>query len=238
MLKRARVRGVPTGVRRHSDELSRPVAALPQPRRNVGGVALPRFAVVDVETSGLRPRRHHLLQIGLVTVEADGSVVDRWSTLVKLRRPWYRVRSPRHVHGIRRRDLRDAPSPADALAELASRLDRGGVHGAQRRVRRRVHRAGRRAVTARHCASSDGCARSTCRAGSIPTAAHPRPRRRLRPLWRCRSTDHHDALADATATAAVLPHLLRDLGISESSQLDELYFPRRRRPSSDVAAHV
>ena len=43
---------------------------------------LPRFAVVDVETSGLSQRRHRILQIGAVLVEADGTELDRWSTLV------------------------------------------------------------------------------------------------------------------------------------------------------------
>jgi 2-polyprenyl-3-methyl-5-hydroxy-6-metoxy-1,4-benzoquinol methylase len=88
-------------------------------------VGLPRFAVVDLETSGLSSRRHRILQIGLVTVEPDGAVVDQWSTLVRLTWPWSRV-GPRRLHGITRRDLRDAPSTRHALDELARRLD-GGV---------------------------------------------------------------------------------------------------------------
>ena len=65
------------------------------------------FAVVDVETSGLRPGRDHVLQIAVVTVDASGDVVDRWSTLVRRRRWWHRV-GPRHIHGITRRSLRSA----------------------------------------------------------------------------------------------------------------------------------
>ena len=48
-------------------------------------MSLPRFAVVDLETSGLSTRWNRILQIGMVTVEADGTVVDEWSTLVKMR---------------------------------------------------------------------------------------------------------------------------------------------------------
>ena len=33
-------------------------------------VSAQRFAVVDVETSGLRVQRHHVLQVGVVVVEA------------------------------------------------------------------------------------------------------------------------------------------------------------------------
>ena len=65
-------------------------------------MSLPHFAVVDLETSGLSTRWHRILQIGMVTVEADGTVVDEWSTLVKMRWPLQRV-GPTHVHGITRR---------------------------------------------------------------------------------------------------------------------------------------
>ena len=37
-------------------------------------MSLPTFAVVDLETSGLSSRRHRVLQIGVVTVHADGTV--------------------------------------------------------------------------------------------------------------------------------------------------------------------
>mgnify|MGYP003352615655 CR=1 FL=1 len=42
----------------------------------VGTLDSARFAVVDVETSGLSPR-HRLLQVGVVIVDGDGNVVDR-----------------------------------------------------------------------------------------------------------------------------------------------------------------
>ena len=54
-------------------------------------MALPRFAVVDLETSGLSSNRHRILEIGLVTVEPDGHVVDEWSTLIRLPWPWSRI---------------------------------------------------------------------------------------------------------------------------------------------------
>ena len=70
-------------------------------------MGLPRFAVVDLETSGLRPRRDAVLQIGVVTIEADGEELDRWSTLVRLRWPWSRV-GRTDIHGLTRRVLRRA----------------------------------------------------------------------------------------------------------------------------------
>jgi len=189
-------------------------------------VGLPRFAVVDVETSGLRPKRHHVLQIGLVVVEADGTVVDRWSTLVRLRRFWHRV-GPRHVHGITRRSLRDAAHAAEAFDELRRRID-GAVFTAHNAkfdaefIDRAAQRAG---VTLR----------VEPRLCTLDLSRRLDPERLLTHgladvcgRYAVPLVDHHDALADATATAAVLPLLLRDLGITEATQLDELYFPRRR----------
>jgi DNA polymerase-3 subunit epsilon len=186
---------------------------------------MPRFAVVDVETSGLSSRRHRILQIGVVTVESDGTVVDQWSTFVRLRRPWSRI-GPRRVHGITRRTLRGAPRAEVAVAELCRRLD-GTVFTA-------------------HNADFDAAFidRAAARAGVAPPGG-----RRLCTLQLSRRLDpdrqlthgladvcaryditierHHDALCDARATAAVLPHLLRAHGVVDVAGLEPLYVSER-----------
>src|SRR5262245_27079731 len=184
---------------------------------------MPRFAVVDLETSGLSSRRHRILQIGLVTIEPDGTVVDQWSTLVRLTWPWSRV-GPRRVHGITRRSLRHAPSVNHALVELTRRLD-GAVftahnadfdaefleraarrHGVPLRLERRLCtlRLSRRLDPDRLLTHglADLCARY-----DIPLE---RP---------------HDALCDARAAAGVLPFLLAAHHVAEEADLDELYTP-------------
>jgi DNA polymerase III subunit epsilon len=179
-----------------------------------------RFGVVDLETSGLTVGRHRILQIGLVIVE-DGQIVDSWSTMVRLRWPLQRT-GPRHIHGIRRRDLRGAPRLQAALAELARRLD-GTIFTA-------------------HNAAFDASFLETA-AAAHGISMHLRPRlctlRLSRRLDPDRSRSHrlvdlcerygvaldrpHDALADATATALVLPHLLGEHGVTCADQLDALY---------------
>ncbi len=74
-----------------------------------------RFAVVDVETSGLSTRRHRVLQVAVVTVDADGTIIDRWSSLVRPRHRWWFRLGPRHIHGLTRAQLRTAPSTDDVL---------------------------------------------------------------------------------------------------------------------------
>ena len=82
-----------------------------------------RFAVVDVETSGLKTGSHRLLQIGLVMTSADGTIIDRWSTFVRPR--WWRIArvGPTEIHGISRREPAPAPTLAEVYDELAPRLD-------------------------------------------------------------------------------------------------------------------
>lgn len=195
---------------------------------------LPRFAVVDVETSGLRPRRDGLLQVGVVVVDADGHVDDSWSTLIRLRRPWSRV-GPTHIHGITRRATRDGVAAADAIGELARRLD-GAVFTA--------HNAPFDSAFLRRAAQRSGVelplAQQLC---TLELSRRLDPDRllshRLGDL--CARYDievsrPHDALADATATAAVLPHLLRAYDVHDVADLEALYlrrdqttFSRRRR---------
>ena len=188
-------------------------------------MGLPRFAVVDVETSGLSTRRNRILQIGVVTVEPDGTVVDTWSSLVRLRRPWSRV-GPRKVHGITRRTLRGAPRSDAVLHELRDRLA-GAVFTA--------HNAEFDAAFIERAADRDhvplALGRRLC---TLQLSRRLDPDRQLThgladlcarydvPLER-----HHDALADATATAAVLPHLLAAHGVLDESDLDALYSPLR-----------
>lgn len=186
---------------------------------------LPRFAVVDLETSGFSTRRHRILQLGLVTVEADGTVVDEWATLVRLRWPLGRV-GPTHVHGITRPMLRDAPALPEVLDELGRRID-GAVftaHNARfdgeflaRATRRRpADDPTRRALERRLCTLRMSRRLDPERAQShrlVDVAA-----RYGVPLDR-----PHDALADAAATAAVLPHLLRAHGVERAADLDPFY---------------
>lgn len=189
-------------------------------------MGLPLFAVVDVETSGLRPGRHQVIQIGVVTVDNTGEVIDQWSTLVRLRHVWNRV-GPKHVHGISRWSLRGATPASAAFAELMRRID-GAV------------------FTAHNAAFDAAFIEQSAQRLGLPLHIGPLLctldlSRRLDPdrllthgladvcaRYDIALTRHHDALADATATAAVLPHLLRAHGVIELDQLQALYLPGHR----------
>jgi DNA polymerase-3 subunit epsilon len=186
---------------------------------------LPTFAVVDLETSGLSSRRHRVLQMGVAVVEPDGTVIDTWSSLVRLRWPFQRV-GPTSIHGITRQSLRDAPALDDALDQLGRRLD-GRVftaHNASfdaeflsRAARRRppddpVRRAlERRLCTLRMSRRLDPERVQSHRLGDVCARYDVEL---VRP---------HDAMADALATAAILPHLLAAHAITDVDGLEPFY---------------
>ncbi len=190
-----------------------------------------RFAVVDVETSGLRPTRHRLLQVGVVVTDGAGTVVDRWASLVRPTRRWFYRVGPTRLHGIRRRSVKHAPLPAEVLTRLAASLD-GAVfvaHNAEFDLAF-LREAARHAGVALRIDSWLCTLRLSRRLDPDRQQSH-----RLAAV--CERYDvalvrPHDALADADATAAVLPHLLAAHGITTREQVGAQLVPDRQ-PTGD-----
>jgi DNA polymerase-3 subunit epsilon len=189
---------------------------MPVAAANAPPLAATRFAVVDVETSGLRPDRHRLLQIGVVRVTGDGTLIDRWDTF--LRAPW-RPLGGRDIHGLSRRALRGAPRLRRVAGELVTLFDGCIVcaHNAEFDwvfLSRALRRAGvavpdaLRLCTLRLSRSLDPERLRSHRLGDLSL-------RYDIPLIR-----PHDAAADAEATAMLLPRLLAEGGITQRAQLE------------------
>jgi DNA polymerase III subunit epsilon len=208
----------------------------PADQRSVPGCVEPigRFAIVDVETSGLDLSGDHLLQIAVIGLDiypdSEQQTLE-WSTMIRARFPWSSV-GPRHIHGIRRRDLWGAPSLQQVLSDFST------------------HIAGR-VFTAHNAAFDSGFIQAA--AARIGHSVRLDPRlctlelsRRLDPdrLLRHRLADiaerlgiphdnPHDALEDARTTAAILPHLLRAHQISRFEDLAP-HFLRPSQPAHDT----
>ncbi|HSL97359.1 MAG TPA: exonuclease domain-containing protein, partial [Candidatus Deferrimicrobiaceae bacterium] len=67
------------------------------------------FVVVDVETTGTDPKMADLVEVAAVRVKG-GKITDRWSTLVNPGRPIV----GNQMHGITDKDIKGAPTPAEA----------------------------------------------------------------------------------------------------------------------------
>lgn len=77
-----------------------------------------RFVVVDVETTGLSPYKHRVLELALLTVTPHGQVVDEFTTRFNPECPV----GPTYIHGITERDVHGAPLFRDVAPLLAHRL--------------------------------------------------------------------------------------------------------------------
>jgi DNA polymerase III epsilon subunit family exonuclease len=70
------------------------------------------LVVLDVETTGTDAKLADLVEIAAVKVKG-GSITDRWSTLVNPGRPIV----GHQMHGLTDADVKDAPSPAEAVGK-------------------------------------------------------------------------------------------------------------------------
>jgi DNA polymerase-3 subunit epsilon len=82
-----------------------------------------RYVVLDVETSGLDPRRDSLLAVGLVEIEAGRVRLDRrWSTLIRPPEGLLVGAGSIRIHGLTRAELAAAPPLDEVLPALLERL--------------------------------------------------------------------------------------------------------------------
>lgn len=80
---------------------------------------MPGYAVVDLETTGLRPGwNDRIVEVAVVQVDVDGQVEATWTTLVNPDRDL----GPQGIHGIRAADVRHAPRFEDVAGTLAQLL--------------------------------------------------------------------------------------------------------------------
>ena len=202
------------------------------PRPLAGSLAEQRFAVIDVETTGLKSSRHRIVQVAVVTALGDGTVLDRWSTLVNPPFGWVGA-SARQIHGLRAADLRRAPRFAAVAGELVERLD-GAVLCAHNAgfdwafVRRALRRCGYEAPhVARLC---------TMRLSRSLDPDRLRTHRLadLCDRYGVALQQAHHALSDAEAAAALLPHLFAE---AEATTLDDLV-PVLREGTTTWPAYV
>lgn len=179
------------------------------------------FAVVDFETTGVNPETDRILQVAAVIVNGEGDIVDEFETVVKPESPSHYVHGAEHIHGISQHQVANGMPLRQALEKLwdissgnvftahNARFDIGFLHAESERVglNRRIDTHVDTLALARRI-DADKTRRHTLEALCQHYGIH--------------REKAHDAKADATATAELLIHLMRELGVSSPAQLPDL----------------
>ncbi len=183
------------------------------------------FAVVDFETTGLNPETDRIVQLAAVIVNGEGHIVDSFDTIVKPESPAEYQHGAEHIHGISAEQVSNGMPLREALEQLWSintghvftahnaAFDLGFLHAESNRVGIEGH-------IEVHIDTLELSRRTT---GADTTRKH-----NLFALCEHYGIERdqvHDAKSDATATAQLLMHLIRELGIETSDQVSELFAP-------------
>ena len=183
------------------------------------------FAVVDFETTGLNPETDRIVQLAAIIVNGEGDIIDSFDTIVKPESPTEYQHGAEHIHGISIEQVSGGMPLREALEQLWSinaghvftahnaAFDLGFLHAESERV-------GIKGQVEVHIDTLELSRRTT---GTDTTRRH-----KLFALCEhyCIERDQvHDAKSDATATAQLLMHLIKELGVETSDQVAELFAP-------------
>ena len=183
------------------------------------------FAVVDFETTGLNPEIDRIVQLAAVIVNGDGDIIDSFDTIVKPENPDEYQHGAEHIHGISAEQVSSGMPLRIALEKLwdisagnvftahNAQFDLGFLHAESERVGINGH-------VEVHIDTLELSRRTT---GADNTRRH-----NLFALCEHYGIERdkvHDAKSDATATAALLMHLMKEMGVETPDQVSELFAP-------------
>lgn len=181
-------------------------AAAPQLASSPAVSRPPYFAIIDVETTGLSPKRDRVLELAVVRVDQGGNVVDEWSSRFNPEGPV----GATHIHGITQADVANAPLFRDVAASVVPYIAGLPIAAHNARfdlafLRAEFRRAGWDVPWLPAFCTLDG-------------SHHYMPNLDRRRLVDCcwsagiPLNDAHSALGDARATAGLLRHYLQAKG--------------------------
>jgi DNA polymerase-3 subunit epsilon len=183
------------------------------------------FAVVDFETTGLNPEIDRIVQLAAVIVNGDGEITDSFDTIVKPENPDEYQHGAEHIHGISAQQVSNGMPLRIALEKLwdisagnvftahNAQFDLGFLHAESERVGINEH-------VEVHIDTLELSRRTT---GADTTRRH-----NLFALcehYGIEREKEHDAKSDATATAQLLMHLMKEIGVETVDQVAELFAP-------------
>ena len=183
------------------------------------------FAVVDFETTGLNPETDRIVHLAAVIVNGEGHIVDSFDTIVKPESPAEYQHGAEHIHGISAEQVSSGMPLRQALEQLWS-ISAGNVFTAHNAsfdlgfLHAESERVGIEGQVEIHIDTLELSRRT---AGTDTTRRH-----NLFALcehYGIKRDKVHDAKSDATATAELLMHLMKEIGVETPDQVAELFAP-------------
>ena len=180
------------------------------------------FAVVDFETTGVNPETDRIVQLAAIVVNGEGEIVDSFDTVVKPESPAEYVHGAEHIHGISEAEVQGGMPLKEALRKLWSisegnfftahnaRFDLGFLHAESARV----GLGGRIYDYVDTLALARKTDEARTRRHSLEALCEH---------YGIERTRSHEAKADATATAELLMHLMKEMGVESPDQVSELF---------------
>ena len=173
----------------------------------------PSFVVIDCETTGFG-KQDRIVEIAAVTLDGQSwETVDEYDTLINPERDT----GPAHIHGIRDSMVEDAPVFSDIAAALVQKFQ-GAVliaHNFRFDSRMLGYEFGRLGVT--FYPGKGLCTMQACGGEKLSDACN---------RYRIELNNHHAALADARAAAALAKRVLKNnSGHSSPARFSDIPFP-------------
>ena len=164
-----------------------------------------RFAVVDIETTGLSPAHHHrVVEVAVVLVDDSGASVYEWETLINPQRDVGAC----DIHGLTAGDLHSAPTFDQIAGELAALL-RGRVPVAHNLAFDAPFLASEYLRLGAAVPLTPTAGLCTMRLSSRYLAGGPRTLAACCQCAACQIESAHTALGDARATALLLSRYMQ-----------------------------
>ncbi len=180
------------------------------------------FAVVDCETTGVNPETDRILQVAAIVVNGEGEIVDSFDTVVKPESPSTYNHGAEHIHGISAEQVEQGMPLRQALEKLWAISDGNlfTAHNARFDINF-IHAESRRVGLERQVDKYIDTLALSRRTDTDKERKHSLDA--LCEHYGIERDRAHEAKADATATAKLLIHLLRDMGVEQPDQLPELF---------------
>ena len=180
------------------------------------------FAVVDFETTGINPETDRVIQVAAIVINGEGEIVESFDTVVRPENPAQYTHGAEHVHGISVEQVAQGMPLREALEKVWT-ISEGNVftaHNATFDINF-LHAESERVGLENKIDTYVDTLALARRTDQERTRKHS-----LQALCEHYGINHenaHEAKSDATATAELLIHLMREMEVQTPDQLPDLF---------------